>query len=100
MPLLIGILVLLLVAVFSAIFGVLLAASIGIRRNDRGDYRALRSGTDDRTFSGAGRRLSGLRFPGGDPDLPAEDDDPETTSTHPTSGTDEADPTSGRRLTV
>ncbi|GAA2011836.1 hypothetical protein GCM10009799_45120 [Nocardiopsis rhodophaea] len=63
MPLALGMIVLLLVAFFSTIFGLLLAASIGIKRADRGRYHALRDGHDRRLFSGAGRSLSGLRFP-------------------------------------
>ncbi|MBB6173473.1 hypothetical protein HNR23_003533 [Nocardiopsis mwathae] len=55
-------LVLVLVAFFSAVFGLLLAASIGIKRGDRGRYQALRDGDDRRFFTGAGRSLSGLRF--------------------------------------
>ncbi|MFW5416295.1 hypothetical protein J0910_06695 [Nocardiopsis sp. CNT-189] len=63
MPLFIGILTVVLIMLFSALLGLLIAASIGIKRNDRGHYRALRSGTAHRSFSGAGRALSGVRFP-------------------------------------
>lgn len=63
MPLVIGILLLVLVVFFSTLLGLLIAASIGIKRNDRGRYRALRDGGDNRSFSGAGRTLSGLCFP-------------------------------------
>ncbi|WP_017592292.1 hypothetical protein [Nocardiopsis potens] len=63
MHLFIGIITVVLVVFFSALLGLLFAASIGIRRNDRGHYRALRSGTAHRSFSGAGRALSGVRFP-------------------------------------
>ncbi|MFC7742673.1 hypothetical protein ACFQXA_19505 [Nocardiopsis composta] len=63
MPLFIGIITVVLVLFFSAFLGLLIAASIGIKRNDRGHYRALRSGTAHRSFSGAGRALSGVRFP-------------------------------------
>ncbi|MFD0773887.1 hypothetical protein ACFQZ2_08105 [Streptomonospora algeriensis] len=63
MSLVIGMIaVIVLVAFFSVLLGMLVAASIGIRRSDRGRYRALRNGDDERPFSGAGRSLSGLRF--------------------------------------
>ncbi|QBI52484.1 hypothetical protein [Streptomonospora litoralis] len=62
MSLVIGTIVVILVVFFSALLGMLVAATIGIRRSDRGHYRALRNGRDDRTFSGAGRSFSGLRF--------------------------------------
>ncbi|MUL39740.1 hypothetical protein FZ103_00855 [Streptomonospora sp. PA3] len=63
MNLAIGMIVLLLVAFFSILLGMLVAATIGIKRNDRGHYRALRNGRGtDRTFSGAGRTFTGLRF--------------------------------------
>lgn len=64
MSLVIGtIVVIVLVAFFSALLGMLVAATIGIRRSDRGHYRALRNGRYNRTFSGAGRSWTGLRFP-------------------------------------
>ena len=58
-----GIVVLVLVVVFSTLLGLLLAASIGIRRSDSGRYGALRHGGGTGSFSNAGRTLSGLRFP-------------------------------------
>ncbi|WP_083919969.1 hypothetical protein [Nocardiopsis gilva] len=73
MPLALGMIVLLLVAFFSTIFGLLLAASIGIKRADRGRYHALRDGQDRRMFSGAARSLSGLRFPEKSPDSDTAD---------------------------
>jgi len=63
MPLAIGMIVLLLVVLFSTLLGMLVAASIGIKRSDRGHYRALRNARGgDRTFSGAARSFTGLRF--------------------------------------
>ncbi|MBV2362886.1 hypothetical protein ACFPZ0_23370 [Streptomonospora nanhaiensis] len=62
MPLVFGAVVILLVAFFSVVLGVLVAATIGIKRTDRGHFRALRHGRDKRTFSGAGRSVTGLRF--------------------------------------
>ncbi|GAA4914298.1 hypothetical protein [Streptomonospora salina] len=63
LPLAIGTVVLLLVAFFSVLLGMLVAATIGIKRSDRGHYRALRNGRGGgRTFTGAGRTLTGLRF--------------------------------------
>ncbi|GAA1773102.1 hypothetical protein [Streptomonospora arabica] len=63
MPLVIGTIVVILVVFFSVLLGMLVAATIGIKRSDRGHYRALRNGRGgDRTFSGAGRTFSGLRF--------------------------------------
>ena len=70
MPLVIGILLLVLVVFFSTLLGLLIAASIGIKRNDRGRYRALRDGSDNRSFSGAGRTVSGLCFPASPDDRP------------------------------
>lgn len=84
MPLILGTLVLLLVAFFSLVLGVLIAASIGIKRDDRGDYHALREGSGERRFSGAGRSLSGLRFPDQEEQEEQEesDGDGETPSSH------------------
>ncbi|GAB3462718.1 hypothetical protein GCM10027570_49420 [Streptomonospora sediminis] len=62
MPLAIGTIVLLLVAFFSVLLGMLVAATIGIKRSDRGHYRALRNGRGNGTFSGAGRSVTGLCF--------------------------------------
>ncbi|KIH97011.1 hypothetical protein LP52_21405 [Streptomonospora alba] len=68
--------VIVLVALFSALLGMLVAASIGIRRSDHGRYRALRNGRDDSRFSGAARSFSGLRFVENS-SIPEADDDAE-----------------------
>ncbi|MDA0565979.1 hypothetical protein LG943_16895 [Streptomonospora sp. S1-112] len=79
MTLVIGAMVILLVAFFSVVLGVLVAATIGIKRTDRGHFRALRNGRNDRTFSGAGRSVTGLRFlpTGAERDEDDDEDDPE-----------------------
>lgn len=75
MPLAIGTIVLLLVAFFSVLLGMLVAATIGIKRSDRGHYRALRNGRRDGTFSGAGRSVTGLCFVNDDATGDTEGDD-------------------------
>ncbi|MDA8369712.1 MAG: hypothetical protein M0026_07555 [Nocardiopsaceae bacterium] len=85
MPVIIGGIVLFLVVFFSAILGMLIAATIGIKSNDRGHYRALRNGSHRRPFSGAGRSFSGLRFLSDDRGFGAGEagEDGDTPSDHP-----------------